>query len=830
MSGEAGNTKSAAGILASRLASANSGAVTRVGICAALLLIYFVAGKLGLRLATIDPSATAVWAPAGISLAACLLFGSWVSPAIFLGAFLVNVTTAGSVATSLGIGIGNTIEAVTAAYLVSRFAGGLTVFDRTVDTLKFLLLAAGLSTMLAATIGVTSLCLGGYAQWPDYGRIWLTWWLGDAAGDLIIAPLLILWSLNYRFDWTRQQVIEAVLLLCALAIGGGAMFTVWSPSSAQTYPLEFLGLPLLFWAAFRFGRREAATALFILLAIAIAGTLHGSGPFSRGERNEDLLFLQTFAGLTALMVIVVATEVAQRRILDERHANIAAIVESSNDAIVGSDLDGVVTSWNASASRIFGYSASEAIGRSISIIVPPERTAEEAEMLSRVRLGEAIRSLETIRCRKDGGRVDVSLTVSPVSNHDGQVIGTSKIARDVSEQKRARLEKEKLLRSEQAAREAAEAAGRAKDEFLALLGHELRNPINAISLALRLLDKATSGDDHAKATKIIARQTEHVSKMVDDLLDVARVTTGRIVLLSRPMNFAVTVSECVDALRQTSPLAGHHVSMDLEPVWVRGDPDRLAQVVTNLVNNAAKYTPSGGAIRVTLRAESNHAVLRIEDNGVGIAPEVLPHIFEIFTRGDVGLERSPGGLGIGLALVKRLTELHAGEVAAMSDGEGKGSMFILRLPQIAAPEVSTLQPELAFANKAVSRRILIVEDNPDSRDGLRAWLELSGHEIHEAADGTTAVEMALTLRPDLMLVDIGLPGFNGYEVASRIRSSEIGGITTIIAVSGYGESQHQVRARRAGFDDYIVKPVDPDRLNQLIASLSTISSGQAKNL
>src|SRR5262249_34152547 len=210
--------------------------------------------------------------------------------------------------------------------------------------------------------------------------------------------------------------------------------------------------------------------------------------------------------------------------------------------------------------------------------------------------------------------------------------------------------------------------------------------------------------------------------------------------------------------------------------------------------------------------------------------EVLPHIFEIFTRGDVGLERSPGGLGIGLALVKRLTELHAGEVAAMSDGEGKGSTFVLRLPQIPAPDVSTLQPELAFDNKAVSRRILIVEDNPDSRDGLRAWLELSGHEIHEAADGTTAVEMALSLRPDLMLVDIGLPGFNGYEVASRIRSSEIGGITTIIALSGYGESQHQIRARRAGFDDYIVKPVDPDRLNQLIASLSRMSSGQAKNL
>ncbi len=319
-----------------------------------------------------------------------------------------------------------------------------------------------------------------------------------------------------------------------------------------------------------------------------------------------------------------------------------------------------------------------------------------------------------------------------------------------------------------------------------MLGHELRNPINAISLALHLLEKAKTPDESVKARGIIARQTEHVSRMVGDLLDVARVSTGRIVLLRSPVNLATIVSECLDAIHDTRQLDQHTVETELEPLWVRGDADRLAQVVTNLVNNAAKYTPSGGRIRVSLTSEDNHAVIRVKDSGVGIAANVLPHIFDLFTRGDLGLERSPGGLGIGLTLVKRLVELHDGKAEAISEGPDKGSTFVVYMPQIPAPEVLPSDGDRVPTSNATSRRILIVEDNEDSREGLRALLELLGHEIHEAADGTRAVEMALTLRPDLMLVDIGLPGIDGYEVARRIRSSAIGSATTIIGLSGYG--------------------------------------------
>ncbi len=212
-----------------------------LGFSTALVLIYFVTGKLGLQLATIHPSATAVWAPAGISLAACLFFGPRIGPAIFLGAFLVNLTTAGSALTSIGIGIGNTLEALSGAYVIRRFAKGLAVFDRTVDAFKMLIFAAGFSTMLAASVGVTTLCLGGYAAWSQYGEIWLTWWLGDAAGDLIVAPLLILWSTNFRFDWTQQQILEAILLLFSTVAAGCLMFGSWPPSLGRNGSLRVFG-------------------------------------------------------------------------------------------------------------------------------------------------------------------------------------------------------------------------------------------------------------------------------------------------------------------------------------------------------------------------------------------------------------------------------------------------------------------------------------------------------------------------------------------------------------------------------------------------------------
>src|SRR5216684_482830 len=285
---------------------------------AVLAVVYFCAAKLGLGLAYLHPSATAVWAPTGIALAAFLIFGFRLWPGIFLAAFLANLTTAGSVLTSIGVATGNTLEGVLGCYLVTRFARGQHAFERTLDIFKFAFLAGMVSTTVSATVGVTTLALGGFADWAMYGAIWSTWWLGDAVGAVVVTPLLLLWRENPRLNWTREQTIELAFLL------SGVFFTVWIVfggrfhSALKNYPLEYLCIPFLIWTAFRFGRRKAATANCVLAAIATWGTLHGFGPFSRESQNTSLLLLQAFVGIMAILSLVLAAEVTEHRRSDER--------------------------------------------------------------------------------------------------------------------------------------------------------------------------------------------------------------------------------------------------------------------------------------------------------------------------------------------------------------------------------------------------------------------------------------------------------------------------------------------------------------------------------
>ena len=622
---------------------------------AAVLGVYFLTGKLGLRFATLHPSATAIWAPSGISLAACLLFGSQIWPAIFAGAFLVNITSYGSIATSVAIAGANTLEALSAAYLVRRYARGLDAFNLTGDTFRFVFFAAGLSTALSATIGVTSLFLGGYASWSKFRWIWLTWWLGDATGDLIITPLLVLWARSPGPRWTRQKIIETILFVITLLVVAGSVFGGSSPIFGVP---AFVFIPVLLWAAFRFGPRDTATAMFFLSITAIAGTLSGVGPFSHGRsQNDALLLMQTFVALIGTSHLIVAIEVAERRRLDELRWRLAAIVESSDEAIIAISPEGQITEWNSGAERMYGFSAAEAIGKPVRIIIPPDRMLESEEVRDRIKNGEIVAPFETVRLCKNGAHINVSLSVSPVKDRNGYIIGISKSARDITQLKQARQEREALLRSERTAREAAESANRAKDEFLAMLGHEMRNPLHAISLASQLLQNPNSLE---KARGIITRQGEHISRLVDDLLDAARVTSGRIVLSRRPVELAELVSECIGTLRETGQIDRYTLEADLESIWVDGDSARLTQIVMNVLSNAVKYTPSGGNIRVRVTG-GEEAVIEIQDNGVGISSDILPHVFDLFVRGDFGLQRSPAGLGIGLTLVKRIADSTAAE-------------------------------------------------------------------------------------------------------------------------------------------------------------------------
>jgi signal transduction histidine kinase/ActR/RegA family two-component response regulator len=825
-----------------------------------LAIFYFVAGKFGLRFATFNASATPIWAPSGVALAGLLLIGYRFWPAIFAGAFLVNFTTDGSIAMSIVIAAGDTLEALLGAYLVNRFADGKNTFYRTQNVFKFLLLAVLISPTIAATIGATSLCFGGYASWSGYYWLWLTWWLGDASGNTIVAPFLILWYTNPRLNWSRAKAVEAVLLLLSLAAAAGVVFGNWLPETSQGYPLNFFFVSPLLWAAFRLGLRETATATLILSAIAVFGTLNGFGPFAQGTRDEALMLLQTFAGVIGFMSLAVASEVSQRPKLDQARAEAekassmlrrlqmvtdVALFQETRESLLHELLDRLRSALDSDTATILLL---EPDGMHLS----PTSSAglrEEIGKDIRVRLGQGaagrIAKCDEGLVLNDLTKIDVvspflrrkvrSVIGAPLKIQDRLIgvihagsttpreftVDDLDLIRRVAQRAALAIERTQLLERERGSREAAEAANRAKDEFLAMLGHELRNPLAAISVAAQVLSSDRRQELETQTHAIIVRQVEQLLRLVDDLLDVARVTTRKVQLRRQPTDIAECVTGCVKQLTAAKHLENLHIAVEANPVWVDGDPDRLAQIVINLASNAIKYTPSDGRVLVSVTAENEFAVIRVQDTGVGIPADLLPRIFDLFVQGEVDLDRTPGGLGIGLTLVRRLAELHGGYAEAASEGQGRGSTFTVRLPRIAAPLSSTAALRASGSAAAKTpRRILIIEDNADVRESLRILLELSGHEVYEASDGREGVEKAAAVGPDLALVDIGLPGLDGYNVAKRIRANSASRDTILVALTGYAQPEYRKRADDAGFDGFLAKPIDAKQLAELIETLS----------
>ena len=371
-----------------------------------------------------------------------------------------------------------------------------------------------------------------------------------------------------------------------------------------------------------------------------------------------------------------------------------------------------------------------------------------------------------------------------------------------------------FLENAQLYREAAE-ANRAKDEFLATLSHELRNPLGAIANAVAALERRGGGEEGTmRLHQIIHRQTHHLTRLVDDLLDVARATAGKVALNRQPLDLSEVAGGCVRSLRASGRTRRHRMMFRAESVIVNADSTRLAQVITNMLDNAVKFTPSGGTVDVDVLREGQEAVLRVSDTGAGIAPEMLSRVFELFAQGEQPMDRSGGGLGIGLTLSRRLVEMHGGTIVATSEGRGRGAQFTVRLP---VEPAGTPSPAPAALDRDRSRSILIVEDNDDARESLRLLLESLGHRVIEASDGQRALALALHHQPEVVLIDLGLPGLDGYEVARSLRSSATGKTAALIAVTGYGQAEDRRRSKEAGFDAHLVKPVSQSLLSSLIA-------------
>lgn len=507
-------------------------------------------------------------------------------------------------------------------------------------------------------------------------------------------------------------------------------------------------------------------------------------------------------------VSTVVRDLGELRRASEARAHLAAIIDGSDDAIVSKDLDGRILSWNRSAERIFGYTAAEVIGQSITLIIPEQRRVEEDQVLAQIRRGEIVDHFETQRLRKDGSLIDISLTVSPVRDDFGRITGASKIARDVTERKRIEQERDRLYEQELR-------SNRAKDEFLAMLSHELRNPIGAISSALHVLGIPDAEPDlGSRARDIIGRQARHLTRIVDDLLDVARVISGKIRLDPQPMDLGEAVTSAVNALRISGRAEQHVLELDVTRAPVVGDFVRIEQIAGNLLDNALKYTAPGGTIRVTVKSEAAEAVFQVEDTGVGIPKALLADVFEMFVQGERQLDRAQGGLGIGLTLVRQLVGLHDGSVEAFSEGVGHGSRFTVRLRAAPKPESNPIRHR---PDQSAPRRVLLVEDDRDTSEMLRNLLQWSGHQVFEAHDGEQGIEAALRLEPDVALIDIGLPEVDGYEVARQIRQKLGVRPMLLVAITGYGRSDDQRRSAEAGFDLHLVKPVDVRTLDGILS-------------
>jgi PAS domain S-box-containing protein len=499
------------------------------------------------------------------------------------------------------------------------------------------------------------------------------------------------------------------------------------------------------------------------------------------------------------------------------HALLAAIVESSDDAIVSKNTDGIVTSWNRAAERMFGFTAAEAIGQSILLISPQDRVSEENFVLSQIRGGHAIDHFETIRQRKDGTLIDVSLTVSPIRDESGRVIGASKIARDISEQKRLR-------------RELAD-ANRLKDEFLATLSHELRTPLHSILGYTQILRHGGLEEDRRdSALQIIERNAKTLAQLVADVLDVSRIVTGKIRLESEPRDLGPIVSAALDSVEPAFSAKGVRLDRMLEarPITVMGDASRLQQVMWNLLTNAVKFTPAGGRVRVVLGHTRTEAEITVTDTGIGIEPEFLPHLFERFSQADSRSTRQYTGLGLGLALVRHFIELHGGSVQAHSEGTDRGSTFRLKIP-LAPQALDDVELEVhdrdraAFTGRLADVTVLAVDDDPDSLQLLEEILTSAGANVMCASSTSGALRLLDLRLPDVIVSDIGMPGRDGFDLIGslRRRRDDQGGSIPAAALTAYVRPDDRRRALDAGFQIHLGKPIDPD---ELISAVETLSS------
>jgi signal transduction histidine kinase/integral membrane sensor domain MASE1 len=703
----------------------------RVALAAITAVAYVIAAHFGFRFAFAAEQVTTVWAPSGIGMAALLLWGRALWPAIWVGAFVANAGSHAPLWTAAFVATGNTLEAVT-TWRLTRAAGFDPRLERARDVLAFIVIGAGASTMVSATIGVTTLCAAGVQPWGRFVPLWADWWLGDAVGALVVCPVIL--TIARGGPWSRRAVGEGALLTGATVAAVHAVFGRALVSAQATHPSEYVIFPFVVVGAVRGG--PAVTSLVVLgaTAVAIAHTAGGSGPFSGTGVHEGMRLLQTFAGVLAGTGVLLAAAIAERATGERRRAAAYAIGQVLTRAphlqaaapallrelcvtlgwqiggmwLVGadghlhcveiwSDLGPSTKAFEAASRRLAFAPGAGLPGRVLStgsaawiedVTRDQNFPRAEAARVAGVHGGFAFpisagdQVLGVIECFNRAVVApddDLLTTMSTVGNQVGQFIARKREQDALAEEQRRTS----------AARREAEAANRAKDEFLATLSHELRTPLNAIlGWSRMLLDGSVDPAHTRRGLEVIDRNARLQARLVEDILDVSRIITGGLTLNVRPVDPAPVVGLALDAMRPAARAKNVQLRADLpaSSALVLADPQRLQQIVWNLLANAVKFTDQGGTIQVELGdAGPDMIAIRVHDDGAGIDPASLPRVFERFWQADGSTSRQHGGLGLGLAIVRHLAELHGGSVRAESGGRGQGATFTVHLPKAVPP-------------------------------------------------------------------------------------------------------------------------------------------------
>ena len=780
---------------------------------AAIALVYLLAASLSLRFASINPSATPIWPPTGLALGLMLLRGYRIWPAILAGAIAANVQTAGW--TALAVGAGNTLEALAGAWLVNVLAGGVLAFRSPVGVARFAAVVCAVATPISATIGVLSLTFTGHVPPPSFITVWTTWWLGDLAGGLVVAPALVLWTTDPPSLAKPYRPLIETTLVITLSVAVGLLALGPAPRPEGAIGLAFLAVLPLLWGALRGSERDTITAAVILCGFAIRGTAAGSGPFIQPTLNDSFLLLVAFTVAVALPSLAVSSAIGARgRALTATEDNYRLLVGAIRDyAIFMIDLAGRIATWNSGATRIYGHGAAEVIGQPLAVLLPADEAADTIALLRQVaETGDM--EFEGWRARQDGSRFRAHILVSAIRDDRGRLVGFAKITRDVSQQHEAQLAlertREQLLQAQKL-----EALG----QLTGGVAHDFNNLLMVVSGQADLLSNRLADDRQLKSLDAIKAAVARGSSLTHQLLSFARRQTLSPEVIDLPRSL-----EAMRGVLKISLGEAITLELDLEPaIWpIEADVHELELAILNLVVNARDAMPDGGNVRIAGRnldavdkdGAGEFVEISVSDTGMGMTPEVLAKAFDpFFTTKPTGK-----GTGLGLSQVHGFAMQSGGNLSALSR-PGEGCSVTLRLPRAVGPPEAGPHRTARQAPVSAAGVVLLVEDNPHVAEVTTAMLRSLGCSVVAAADATDALRrLDEGERFDLVLSDIVMPGpIDGLTLAGRLRAQYPD--LPLVLATGYSP----VSEAPAGVE-ILHKPFDLDILAAALASAQGLSA------